>query len=147
MAPLAAGRGMLNMDVKALALQAVERIFNRKELGAIDELVSKEVVDHSAPEGLPPGIEGYRLKVGGFVSAFPDLQLTYAQQISEGDMVAGRFTFVGTHQGTFAGIPATGKRVSVTGHDQLRFENGKIAEHWVEMDVLSLMQQLGAISF
>ena len=60
-------------------------------------------------------------------------------------MIAGRFTLTGTHQGDFAGIPATARQISVTGHDQLRVTEGKIAEHWVEMDMLGLMQQLGVI--
>ena len=46
---------------------------------------------------------------------FPDLKITYSHQIAEGDMIAGRFTLTGTHQGDFGGIAATGKQISVTG--------------------------------
>ena len=136
---------MSNSTVKATAKKAVEEIFNKKNLAFIDELVMPDVVDHSAPPGLPPGIEGYRLKVSMFTNAFPDLHLSYSHHIVEDDMIAGRFTLTGTHQGDFAGIPATGKQISVTGHDQLRVRDGKIAEHWVEMDTLGMMQQLGVI--
>ena len=80
-----------------------------------------------------------------FTSAFPDLKITHEHLIAEGDMVGGRFTLTGTHQGDFAGIPATGNQVSVTGHDFARLTGGKVVEHWVEMDTLGMMQQLGVI--
>ncbi len=59
-------------------------------------------------------------------------------------MVGGRFTLTGTHRGDFAGVPASGNKVSVTGHDFLRFKDGKISEHWAEVDMMTMMQQLGA---
>ena len=136
---------MTTQTIKAMVQRGVEQIFNKKNLTYIDDFIATDVVDHSAPPGLPPGIEGYRLKVGAFTSAFPDLQITYEHMIAEGDMVAGRFTLTGTHQGEFAGIPATGKQVSVTGHDFVRLTDGKLVEHWVEMDTLGMMQQLGVI--
>ena len=136
---------MPTQTIKAMVQRGVEEIFNKKNLTYIDDFIATDVVDHSAPPRLPPGIEDYRLKVGAFTSAFPDLQITYEPMIAEGDMVAGRFPLTGTHQGEFAGIPATGKQVSVTGHDFVRLTDGKLVEHWVEMDTLGMMQQLGVI--
>jgi predicted ester cyclase len=136
---------MTTQDIKATFRNIVEEIFNNKKLALIDEYVASDMIDHSAPPGLPPGIEGYRLKLGMFTNAFPDLHLAYDHLIVEGDMVAGRFTLTGTQQGDFAGIPATGKQVSVTGHDFGRVVDGKLVEHWVEMNTLGMMQQLGVI--
>ena len=136
---------MSTQSIKPIFERMVEEIFNNKKLVLIDEYVASDVIDHSAPPGLPPGIEGYRQKLEMFTSAFPDLHLAYEHVIVEGDMVAGRFTLTGTHQGDFAGIPATGKQISVTGHDFARVVDGKLAEHWVEMDTLGMMQQLGVI--
>ena len=84
--------------------------------------------------------------IGAFIDAFPDLQLTYEFQVAENDFVAGRFVLSGTHQGEFGGIAPTGRSVRVTGHDLLRLRDGKVCEHWLELDTLSLMQQLGAIA-
>ena len=134
---------MSESSIKAIFQRGVDEIFNGKNLGYINEFYARDVIDHSAPPGLPPGIEGTQLKIGMFTNAFPDLNLSYAIVIAEGDMVAGRFTLIGTHQGDFAGIPATGKRVSVTGHDFVRIVGGKVTEHWVEMDTMTMMQQLG----
>ena len=132
-------------NIKTIFQQGVDEIFNRKNLGYIDAFYAPDVVDHSAPPGLPPGIEGVHLKIGMFTNAFPDLNLTYAYVIAEGDMVAGRFTLTGTHQGDFAGLPATGKQVSVTGHDFVRIVDGKVTDHWLEMDTMTMMQQLGVM--
>ena len=136
---------MSSANLKAIFKQGVDEVFNKKNLGYIDDLYTPDVVDHSAPPGLPPGIEGYRLKLGMFTTAFPDLNISYDFVIVEDDMVAGRFTMTGTHQGDFGGIPATGKQISVSGHDFVRMVDGKVAEHWVEMDTMTMMQQLGVI--
>ena len=80
-----------------------------------------------------------------FVSAFPDFALTLEEQIAEGDKVANRVVFRGTHKGHFQGIPPTGKRVTVTAITIERVAGGKIVEHWIEMDALGMMQQLGVV--
>lgn len=123
----------------------VENVFNLKKLDMVDDLYTDDVVDHSAPPGLPAGIDGVRAKVGAFIAAFPDLHLTYEQMVAEDDLVAGRFVLSGTHQGDFGGIRPTGNTVRVTGHDLLRVRDGKVCEHWLELDSLSLMQQLGVV--
>ena len=64
---------------------------------------------------------------------------------SEGEMVAARVAFRGTHRGEFQGIPPTGKEVAFTSIEVNRVRDGKVEEHWVELDLLGLMQQLGAI--
>jgi steroid delta-isomerase-like uncharacterized protein len=136
---------MSSKQNKGIVRHRVEEIFNKKNLDYIDVFYASDVVDHSAPPGLPPGIEGYRLKIGSFVAAFPDLNISYEDLISEGNKVSGRYTPTGTHQGDFAGIPPTGKQVKVSGMDILRLKDDKIAEHWTEMDTLGMMQQLGVI--
>ena len=78
-----------------------------------------------------------------FLTAFPDFHVTLEDVIAEGDKVASRGVWRGTHQGNFMGIPATGKSVAVSYSDIWRFENGKAVENWVQMDMLGLMQQLG----
>jgi len=42
------------------------------------------------------------------------------------------------------GMPATGKRVNIGGISTDRIANGKVVEHWAEIDLLGMMQQLGA---
>jgi predicted ester cyclase len=80
-----------------------------------------------------------------FYKAFPDLHHTFEDQIAEGDKVVTRVTFHGTHQGTFQGIPATGKKIAVEATLVDRIVDGKFVEHWSNMDSMGLMQQLGVI--
>jgi predicted ester cyclase len=59
-------------------------------------------------------------------------------------MVAARIAFDGTHTGAFQGIPASNKRVAFSSIEINRLADGKVAEHWVELDLLELLQQVGA---
>ena len=77
--------------------------------------------------------------------AFPDLRLTVEDVVSDGEKVAARVTFRGTHRGEFQGIPPTGKKVAFSSMEFNRVVGGKVEEHWVELDLLGLMQQLGAV--
>ncbi|HEX7154444.1 MAG TPA: ester cyclase [Thermoanaerobaculia bacterium] len=79
----------------------------------------------------------------GWREAFPDLRVTPDLVIAEGDLVAVHWTARGTNTGTGNGIPATGRKVQVTGTAIFRFENGKIAEEWTSANTLTLMKQLG----
>jgi predicted ester cyclase len=80
-----------------------------------------------------------------FYAAFPDARHTFEDFVAEGDKVALRFTFKGTHTGDFQGIPPTGKPVTISGSVVDRIVDGKIVEHWSLIDTMGLMQQLGVI--
>jgi steroid delta-isomerase-like uncharacterized protein len=110
-----------------------------------DELLAPTYVLHFP--GSPPiaGIESAKQLMAAYTSAFPDLQLTTEDLVAEGDKVAIRNTWRGTHHGAFQGLPPTGKYVAFTGSDFFRFVGGKIAEQWADLDALGLMQQLGAL--
>ncbi len=133
---------------KALLQRAYEQIFNQGNLNLIEEIFSTDFVDHEAP---PPGMEGLegievlRQFVKVSRDAFPDLQFTAEDMIAEGDKVAARYTMRGTHQGEFLGVAPTGNQIEVTGIDIVRFEGGKMVEHWANSDELGMMQQLGVI--
>jgi len=136
-------KGDIGMN-KAVVADYVRTVFNEGEVDRIGEFVAETIVDHSAPPDLPTGIAGQKIKISAFRAAFPDLKIDYTLQVAEGDLVAGQFTLTGTHSGEFAGLAATGKKIRVTGHDFLRVTDGKISEHWLQMDVAGMMQQLGA---
>src|SRR5437899_12851450 len=91
------------------------------------------------------GIEAFRQFTSAFFTAFPDLQTTIEDLMAEGDKVAVRQTWRGTHTGNFQGTPPTGKRVTFTSIEVYRVAGDKLAEEWVELDVFGLLQQLGAI--
>jgi predicted ester cyclase len=76
--------------------------------------------------------------------AFPDQQWVTEEQVAEGAKVVSRFTFYGTHQGTFMGSP-TGRRVAVKGVVIDRVVGGKWKDSRLLMDNLALLQQLGVL--
>lgn len=78
-------------------------------------------------------------------SAFPDLRFSVQDMVAEGEKVATRVGISATHEGELLGIPLSGRRLSFTAMELYRLEGGKIAEQWVNVDTLGMMQQLGAI--
>jgi steroid delta-isomerase-like uncharacterized protein len=129
---------------KALARRYNKEIDTDGNLALVDELFAANYVLHMP--GLPPiDREGYKQMIAMFRAAFPDLVVTTDAQVAEGDRVVNRWTTRGTHRGEFMGIPATGKMVMFTGMNILRFENGKITEHWGLFDMPGIIQQLRAV--
>ncbi len=97
---------------------------------------------------LPSGDMDYaRMKqISGEVgNAFPDMTTSLEDIIAEGDKVVVRYTMKGTHQGTYRGIPGTGKKFTQSGISIFRIQDGKFLETWMMNDTLGLMQQIGAI--
>ena len=130
---------------KSVIRRFVEEVQNKKDWGVYDELNDPEFVNHSAPPGIPSDREGGKVYLGAFLNAFPDCHFTVDDMIAEGDQVVTNKTFTGTHEAEFAGIPPTSRRVTLQFVDIMRVRDGRIVEHWLSMDQLSFMQQLGVI--
>jgi len=130
---------------KAVIRRFVEEVQNGRDWAVYDELNDPSFVNHSSPPGVPNDREGGKMFLGGFLNAFPDATFTIDDMIAEGDQVVTKKTFTGTHREEFFGIPATGKPVTLQFVDIMRVRDGRITEHWLSMDQLSLMQQLGVI--
>ena len=129
---------------KALIREFTDLI-NAQDLNTALTLFSPDFVDHTPPAGLPPGIDGVRAFFTMEFAAFPDGYITSLDMIAEGDKVVNRMNGEGTHQGEFLGIPPTGRRITWSFIDIWRIANGKLAEHWVEADMIGVMQQFGVV--
>lgn len=123
-----------------------EVVVNQRRLEALDDLIDPEFVDHVQIPGMPSGIEGVKMRHKLLLDAFPDLKIHIEDMVAEGDRVASRLTISGTHQGPLFGMPATGRRASIEAMDIIRFRDGRMIEHWGVLDMMGLMQQLGAAS-
>jgi steroid delta-isomerase-like uncharacterized protein len=77
--------------------------------------------------------------------AFPDWRVEVAAIIAEGNEVAVRWAGTVTHEGDFRGIPATGRRIQVSGIDMYRVEDGRIGAEWEQMDSIGMLQQMGVV--
>ena len=80
-----------------------------------------------------------------FTTGFTDAQITVEASVAERDIVATRWTITGTHRGIFQGVPATGRVVTIPGIEFSRVVDGKIVEHWAQLDLVGTLQQIGAL--
>jgi predicted ester cyclase len=135
---------MSTEDNKAAVHQLLEELFNKRNLAYVDMACAPTIVHHGLTPGLA-GIEGTKRAAGMWLAAFPDVHFAFEDWIAEGDKVVVRVTYSGTQQGELMGIPPTGKPFSVTGIEIYRFDDGKIIEHWLEVDNLGMLQQLGVV--
>src|SRR4028118_713118 len=161
-------------DNKALVRRFVDEVQSTGNIDLIDEVCSPGFVNHSAPPGIPADREGLKILTAMFRGAFPDSHFTIEDMVAEGDKVATRKTFHGTHGGDFMGMPPparvarggqvaprkafhgphggdfmgmppTGRVVSMGLIDIVRVSVGRVVEHWAMGDSLGMMQQLGVI--
>ena len=128
---------------KALFRRTYEEILNAGDFSVADELVAPDFINHEAPPGRDRGPESMRGLAGMLRTAFPDLRFTIEELVAEGDVVAGRLTMSGTHEGPLMGMPPTGRPVRQDHMHFVRFEGGKAVEHWGVRDDLGMMRQLG----
>ena len=91
-------------------------------------------------------MEGLKNTLRAMRAAFPDLVFSIKEQVTDGDKVASRFEWTGTHEGEFLGVPATRRSVRVWGIVIDRLEEGRIKDNRIIMDTLGLMIQLGAVT-
>jgi len=126
---------------KAIVRKDIE-LWSTGNLALADEVLAANFVDHTHPNRIP-GPESVKQEVKAFRDGFPDARITIEQMIGEGDTVVFRFVLRGTHLGTFAGFPPTGKEDVLTGADFVRIADGKIVELWSIQETLSWDQQLG----
>jgi steroid delta-isomerase-like uncharacterized protein len=136
----------MSEENKELARRFYDEVFNAGNLDQVEEFCTPDFVDHEeGPPGTPDGIEGVKAFVGMFREGFPDIRASVDDVMAEGDKIAARVTFTGTHEGEFMGVPPSGQRIQIDTIDIVRIEGGKAAEHWGVTDTMALMQQIGAI--
>ena len=137
---------MATEENEAIVRRFVEEVMNGGNLGAAEDLIAPDHVNHdpTAPE-VPTGPEGIKQLIGMYRSAFPDIHFRTEEMISDGGTVAHRWTFTGTHEGEMMGVEPTGNRVEVSGVEMNHVEDGKITASYTVSDAMGLMGQLGAL--
>ncbi len=132
---------------KQLVLRWKEAFWNGKQdLSLVDEFFAPDIICYMA--GMPEPIRGreaFKQLLASLADGFDDIHDTPEFLVAEGDMVVIRETARATHSRDFQGIPPTGKEVVVSNNEIDRIVDGKIVQQWAALDMLGLMQQLGAI--
>jgi predicted ester cyclase len=131
---------------KAQFRRTYEEVLNQGDLSIVDELIAPDFLNHAAPPGTNRGPSSLRWLATMLRTAFPDLHFTIEELVAEGDIVAGRLTMSGTHEGPLPGMPPPSGRAVRQAHMHfVRYRDGKAVEHWGVRDDLGIMQQMGVI--
>ncbi|HYI14603.1 MAG TPA: ester cyclase [Thermomicrobiales bacterium] len=137
---------MSSEENKALVLRWFTET-DRGNLDVIDELLPADYVDHNPPlPGLPAGREGVRQSVLMLRAAFPDAVHFIDEQTAEGDKVMTRLHVRATFQAEILGFEPTGAVVEVSGVAVHRVVDGKLVEHWAQMDMAGFVRQLEPVA-
>jgi steroid delta-isomerase-like uncharacterized protein len=121
-----------------------EYAFRAGDHATIDELCDPGLVDHNPAPDHEPTLDGFKQKVAGFKTIFPDLEEDLQDIIASGDTVATRWVVTGSQQQEFMGIRAAGQTIRVEGMNFYRVKNGRVTDIWTQFDGAAMMQQLGS---
>ena len=118
-------------------------IMNSHDPARFAELVSESYVNHNPNVG--PGLAGLVTFMGHWFDTLSDTRVVVEDAFAVGDRVVGRYTYRARHTGPFVGVPASGADITMRSIDIWRFENDRFVEHWDELNLLEVFQQMGAI--
>ncbi len=107
------------------------------------ELLADDVINHSAPDGMPNGIESFYYFLNEVLrKGFPDLQVEILEQVAERDLVTTRKVISATHTGGIFGIAPSNKKVRINVIDIIRLQDGKYAEHWGQSNFSDVLREI-----
>ena len=132
-------------DNATIIRRFTDEVITQGKIDSAALYVWEDVVEQVPLPGQGPGLNGLKDILRAMRAGFPDIVFSILEQITEGDKVASRFEWTGTHKGEFLGIAATGRTVQVWGVVIDRLEKRRIKDTRIIMDTLGLMAQLGAL--
>jgi steroid delta-isomerase-like uncharacterized protein len=120
---------------------------NAHDINAYVSRIDDSYVGHSETSPGPVrGPEGARQSITALLTAFPDLKVEILNVITSGDFVVSQIRATGTHKGTFAGVAATNKTISIQGCNVIEVRNGKAVKGTLYSENATLFQQLGVLT-
>lgn len=128
---------------KAIARRFIQELFNEGKVDEAKNFVTPDIIYHGLEE--LRGLEDFKKWIIEDRKTFPDLEVTIVEDMAEGNNVAVRWILKATHEGDFAGLPASHKKFETHGADIFHFENSKIKEAWTIFDALAPALRLGVV--
>jgi len=110
-------------------------------------LLAQDCIDHDPIPRQEKGAAGFLMWMQALRAAVRDFNATIVELIAEGDLIAARVTWRGTHGGTFFGVEPTGREVTFQAMHIMRFSDGRAVEWWGTADLYGALRQLGASVF
>jgi steroid delta-isomerase-like uncharacterized protein len=133
---------MTVIENEELAREFIDQVFVQGNAAAVDSLVTHDFESHGLPGRGPDVMKQAIQRTSGALS---DTEMRIQDVFGDDDRVAVRLTSSATQSGDFMGMPASGKRYSVEEIHLFRLENGRVAEHWHQLDAFGMLRQLGAL--
>lgn len=132
-------------DLKAVAQGMYDDMRAGRDIdAAIEKYMADDFVEHEAVPGLGATRDTPRQMFKMMHAAFPDFRMDVLEMLQDGDKVVTRLQMLGTHEGEFMGVPASGNQIEVDTIDIMQFRGDKCIAHWGVMDTGAMMQQIGA---
>jgi predicted ester cyclase len=130
---------------KAIVVRFNKEFIEQGNENAFNELLSINVINHSAPAGTPNGKDSFYFFLNKVLrKGFPNLTVEIQEQIAERDLVTTRKKIRATHSGEIFGIPPSNKEVEINIIDIIRIQDGKYAEHWGQSNFDEVLKQISA---
>jgi steroid delta-isomerase-like uncharacterized protein len=130
---------------KTIVRDFIDGLFTKGDLGAVDDYLAADFINHDPPFGASADREGMRSAGAMFRAASPDWHSDLHLLVAEEDVVVELFTASGTQRGEVMGVPPSGKTLTLRGINIFRIADGKIVERWGRLDDLGFLQQLGIV--
>ena len=136
----------MSTEANVLAMRRFTEFINTADQNLGEQLIAEDAQFWipGQPEAMK-GLAGYMNVLGMMRSGFSDVQWSLEETIAEGDRIAARFTMRGTHDGTFFGVPATGRKIEIRAMNFYRLAGEKFVEEYGQPDLFGLLQQIGAV--
>jgi len=127
----------MSVENEAIVRRLYEEVWNKRKLEVLDDLLSpSHAIQGPNVSGSEIGPEGYKHQVLRFLKAYPDLHWTIEDIVGGNEKIVAAWTFSGTHEGEYMGVPATHKKVSFGGITIHHIANGKIIDSFTNWDSL-----------
>jgi predicted ester cyclase len=115
-------------------MAAVRSYFERFADMAVADAIFGAQVQFHYPLGDLSGLEAVKGYIAAVRTAFPDIRFNIEDIFGEGELVAARWTLIGTQTGELRGRAPTGKLANLPGNTIFRLQEGRIVEMWVTFD-------------
>jgi predicted ester cyclase len=136
---------MTREEATSLIRRLYDKVFNGHDPSLLDEFFTDDFISYSAGYDGPLDRDGAKWAVADYIRAFPDAQWEIESLIVDGDNVAWRDSFAGTHERDLHGFPPTGRRVQAEGMSMAELRDGKVWRHWSIFDNLSILLQVDIV--
>lgn len=136
------------MDRKTILTEFLREIWSEGQADAVERYVAESYTIHHDPgdpwDGQTLTRAGFRDRLVASRAAAPDQVFDPVRMIEEDGSIAVAWTWTGTHLGDLPGIPATGRRITMSGATIYDFKGELLTGHWQIADRLSVYRQLTA---